>query len=352
MVDTKVPDGILSGSNKEEDKPEKRMRNNRVIFLWMIILILSCLTDVGAQQTSPIPRIGILIAGGLQSDSQTVKGLRDGLKEIGYKEGENIQIEMRDVKGDRRALKPVAGELVNQKVSLIFTTGTRATQAAKAATKEIPIVFRHPADPVALGFVKSLSRPGVNVTGVAGLSLQMTEKRIEILKEIIPQLRRLHIFYDSNSRLSQDNFAFAQKAAAKLGAEVVENSVKSAEELKASMSGIQKREGDALLHIPDDLVDGQADFIFDTAKKVGLPTMSYEETGVTKGALVGYGPNYHQMGRQAARLVDKILKGQKPQNLPVEHAKKFDLVINLRTASAIGASIPQELLKRADRVIR
>lgn len=322
------------------------------LFLGAMMLFLSSAVALEAQPAPRAPRVGILIPGALQSDSQTVRGLRDGLKEIGYREGENILIEMRDGQGDRRALKPAATELVSQKVSLIFTTGTRATQAAKAATSEISIVFRHPADPVALGLVKSMSRPGGNLTGVAGLSMQMTDKRIEILREIVPKFRRLHIFYDSNNRFSQGNFAFAEKAAAKLGIEVVDNSVKSADELKASLNGIQKKDGDALLHIPDDLVDGQADFIFDTAKKIGLPTMFYEETGVVKGALVGYGPNYYQMGRQAARLVEKILKGQKPQNLPVERASKFDLVVNLRTANAIGTAISPEVLKRADRVIR
>lgn len=324
----------------------------KIFFFSAMTLFLLGLAGTEAQQVPRVSRIGILIPESLPSETQTIEGLRDGLKELGYQEGKNILVETRNAKGDRGALKPAAVELVSQKVNLIFTTGTRATQAAKAATSEIPIVFRHPADPVALGFVKSMTRPGSNLTGVAALSLQMTEKRLEILKEIVPNVQRVMIFYDSNNRFSRENFSFAQKAAAKIGLEVKEYPIKSGEELKSSMSAIQKTKGDALFHLPDDLVESQTNFIFETVRKKALPTMSYEEIWVTKGALAGYGPNYYQMGRQAAHLIDKILKGQSPKDLPVERANKFSLIINLRTANIIGVPISSEVLKRADKVIR
>ncbi len=241
---------------------------------------------------------------------------------------------------------------MRQKVRLIFTTGTRATQAAKSATSKIPIVFIHPADPAALGLVKSITAPGENVTGVAALSLQMTERRLEILREIVPKVRRVMIFYDSNNPYSRENFIASQKAARKLGLEVEEHAIKSAEELRKSISALQQREGDALFHIPDDLMESQADFIFEAAREREWPSMFNDESWVTKGGLAGYGPNYYQMGRQGARLADKILKGAQPKDLPVERAGKFDLVINLRTANAIGITVPPEVLKRADRVIR
>lgn len=296
-------------------------------------------------------RIGILIPESGRPETQSVKGLRDGLKELGYKEGQNILVEMRDAKGDRGALKPMAEELV-KKVNLIFTTGTRATQVAMAVTSKIPIVFRHPADPVALGLVKSMTRPGGNATGVAGFALQLMEKRLEILKQFVPGVRRVHILYDSNNRFSRENFALARKSAEKLGLEVVERDIKSAEELKKSLGSLQEGKGDSLFHVPDDLVESEADFIFETARQKRLPTMFEGEQWAIKGALAAYGPSYYQMGRQAAGLVEKILKGQKPENLPVETARKFDLVINYRTARAIGLSIPPEVLKKADRVIR
>ena len=162
----------------------------------------------------------------------------------------------------------------------------------------------------------------------------------------------MHIFYDLNDKFSRDNFALAKKSAEKLGLEVVEHGTKSAEELKTSLDNLQNGAGDALFQIPDNLVDSEADFIFRTARQKKLPTMYNEEVWAIKGALGAYGPSNYQMGRQAAGLIDKILKGQKPENLPVEAARKFDLVINFRTANAIGLTIPPDMLKKADRVIR
>lgn len=321
------------------------------LFSAMMLLFLGS-AGTEAQQRSPVSRIGILLLESGPSETQTVKGLRDGLKELGYEEGKNILLEIKDAKGNREAIKQQAVELANKKLDLVFTTGTSGTRAAMAATKKVPIVFRHPLDPVALGFVKSLKRPGGNVTGVAALSLDMSEKRLEILKTIVPKLRRIHIFYDANNKYSQGSFAFVQKVAAKLGLEVTEHQIKSSDELKSSVSSIQIGEGDAFYHVPDDLVESQADFIFDTARQRRLPTMFERTDWASKGSLVAYGPSYYQMGRQAAGLVGKILKGEKPENLPVEKANKFDCFINFRTARAIGLSIPPEVLKKADRVIR
>lgn len=331
---------------------ENRMQKNLPAFFSAAALFLLNLARVDAQQAPGIPRAGVLIPESSRAESQAIKGLRDGLKELGYIERKSIVVEIRDAKGNRAVLKDGAEELVRQKVNFIFTTGTRATQTAKTATDRIPILFSHPGDPVALGLVKRADRPDRNVTGVAGLSLQTTEKRLEILREIIPQARRLLIYYDSNNPFSRENFSFAEKAARKLGLEVGDYPVKSAEELKKTIGNVEKRDGDVLFHVPDDLVEAQINVMFDAARQKGLASMSYEELWVIKGALAGYGPNYYEMGRQVARLADKILKGQKPQDLPVERANKFDLVINYRTATAIGLSIPRDVLKRADRVIR
>jgi ABC-type uncharacterized transport system substrate-binding protein len=328
------------------------MSNKRFKFFSATTIFILGLSGAEAQRPAQIPRIGILIPESGRAESQSVKGLRDGLKELGYKEKENILVEMRDAKGDRAALKPMVNELVSKKVDLIFTTGTRATQAAIAATSEIPIVFRYPGNPQTVGLVKTNARPGGNVTGVAGFGLEMTGKRLETLKQIVPGVRRVHIFYDLNDRFSRDNFAVAKKSAENLGLEVVEHGIKSAEELKASLGNFESGPGDTLFQVPDNLVDGEADFIFQTARQKKLPTMFNEEVWAIKGALGAYGPSNYQMGRQAAGFVDKILKGQKPDNLPVETARKFDLVINFRTANAIGLTIPPDMLKKADRVIR
>lgn len=301
---------------------------------------------------SRVFQIGILIPESAPGETQTVKGLRDGLREQGYIEGENLSVELRDAKGDRSALQPAAAELVNKKVNVIFTTGTRATEVAKAATKEIPIVFRHPADPVAVGLLKNMKRPEGNVTGVAAFSSDTGQKRLEVLKALVPKLRRLHIFYDANNKFSADNLAAIRKGAAKLQLEVVEHPVKTSDELQNSLDYLQARDGDAIFMIPDALIESNASIIFDGAKKLKLTTMCDQENWVAKGCLAAYGPNYTQMGRQAALLVDKLFKGAKPKDVPVQWAAKFDLVINLRTANIIGFSIAPETLAKADRVIR
>jgi putative ABC transport system substrate-binding protein len=317
-----------------------------------MVLYLFGASAINAGEAPRLFRIGILIPESGRSETQSVRGLRDGLKELGYKERENILVEMRDAKGDRAALKPMANELVSKKVDLIFTTGTRSTGEAMAATNEIPIVFRHPGNPQTMGLVKSNTRPGGNVTGVAGFGLEMTGKRLETLQQIVPGVRRVHIFYDLNDKFSRDNFALAKKSAEKLGLAVVEHGTKSNEELKTSLDNLQNEAGDTLFQIPDNLVDSEADFIFRIARQKKLPTMYNEEPWAIKGALGAYGPSAYEMGRQAAGLIDKILKGQNPEKLPVEEARKFDLVINFRTANAIGLTIPPDVLKKADRVIR
>jgi len=322
-----------------------------VILSGMVLQLLGALPMI-AGEAPRLPRIGILIPESGRSESQSIKGLRDGLKELGYKERENILVEIRDAKGDRGNLKSMADELVSKKFDVIFTTGTRSTHAAMAATSDIPIVFRHAGNPETMGFVKSNTRSGGNATGVAGFGLEMTGKRLETLQRIVPGVRRVHIFYDLNDRFSRDNFALAKKSAEKLGLEVVEHGTKSAEEFKTSLGNLRNEAVDALFQVPDNLIDSDADFLFQTARQKRLPTMFNEEMWAIKGALGAYGPSNYEMGRQAAGFVDKILKGQKPENLPVEAAKKFDLIINFRTANAIGLTIPPDVLKKADKVIR
>ncbi|HUC99142.1 MAG TPA: ABC transporter substrate-binding protein [Candidatus Polarisedimenticolaceae bacterium] len=317
-----------------------------------ILILLFGLSRSEAQQPTRVPRIGILIPEAGLDESQTVKGFRDGLKEAGYKEGDNILVEVEDAKGAREQLQRAINELLSKKVDVILTTGTRATRAAMATTKQIPIVFRHPADPVTLGLVKDVNRPGGNVTGVAAFSLDANQKRLEVFQQLFPKLRRIHIFYDANNRFSPDNFAAAEKSAARLKLDVLEHSVKTAEELKSSLHQLEVKPGDAIFQIADDLVESQAPVLLEEAKKRKMATMFPEEVWASRGSLAGYGPNYYEMGRQTADLVQKILKGSHPKDLAVAHANKFDLAINLRTASSIGLKIPPELLKKADKVIR
>ena len=318
----------------------------------LAIMVFFVLASTGAQAQPRMARVAVLTPEMGRPQSQAVKGLRDEFKQLGYQEGKQISFEMQNAKGDRGHLQPMAADVVSRKVDAILTTGTRAAQAAKSATRDIPIVLIHPSNPILLGLVNSAENPGANVTGVAGFSGQRTEQRLAILKEIIPQLERVHIFYDSNDRYSRGNFAIAKAAADKLNVEVVEHGVKSAEELKATVSGVQIKKGDALFHVSDDLVESDADLIFDTARKKKLPTMFGEETWAVRGAMAAYGPNYYEMGRQAARLVEMIIKGRKPESLPIQRANKFEFILNYRTANFIGVTFAPDLLKRADKVIR
>jgi ABC-type uncharacterized transport system substrate-binding protein len=175
---------------------------------------------------------------------------------------------------------------------------------------------------------------------------------LEILKAVVPNLRSVHIFYDSNSKYSADNLLVVRKAAAKLQLQVIHHGVKSAGEFKSYLDKMESRDGEAILQIPDDLIESEASSLFDAAKKLQLATMADQEIWAIKGSLMSYGPNHTQMGRQAAGLVDKLFKGAKPKDLPVQSASKFDLVINLRTATIIGISIAPETLNTADRIIR
>jgi putative ABC transport system substrate-binding protein len=317
-----------------------------------VLTILLLLASVAAGAQSVTPRVGVLIPDMGRSQSQAVNGLRDEVKRLGYQERKNIFFETQNVKGDRSALQPAAIELITRKVDVIFTTGTRATQVAKSVTRDIPIVFVHPADPISLGLVKSVDGSGGNLTGVAGFALQATEKRLAMLKEIILNLQRIHIFYDANDKFARENFAYAKAAAETSRLQVVGYGVKSLEEFKVTIGGLQNRDGDALFHVPDDMVESVADFVFDTARQKKLPTMFNDEAWAIKGAMAAYGPNYYEMGRQAARLVEMVVKGRKPETLPIQPANKFDLVLNYRTASFIGVTFPRDMLKKADKVIR
>ena len=316
----------------------------------IVTLVLLAATIVEAQPQ--VHRIGVLVPELGRAQSQASKGLSDELKRLGYQERKNLRFETRDAKGDRGALLAMAKDLVGQKVEAIFTTGTRATQAAMSATRDIPIVFIHPGDPIASGLLTSSGGAANNITGVAAFAARMTETRLKLFKEIIPTLEKIHVFFDSNNSYARENFALVESAAAKFAVKVIGHGVKSVEELKATVNGLRSENGAGIFHIPDDLVESEATLIFDVARQNKLPTMFNEEAWAISGALAAYGPNYLEMGRQAGRLVDQIVKGQKPASLPIERAATFALTLNYRTANVIGLRLSQEMLKKADKVIR
>ena len=317
--------------------------------LFALLFFLSAAAEVQSQINT---RIGVLLPELGRAQSQSLKGLHEELQRLGYTERQNLIVETRNAKGDRGALRPAADDLVARKVAVIFTTGTRATTAAAGASAEIPVVFVHPGDPVAAAMVKNLNEPARNLTGVAGYAVEKTEKRLELLQELIPELREVHIFFDSNNNFSRDNFALAQAAAKKLGLSVAPHGVKAADELKTTLSAMRIAPGAGLFHVPDDLVEGEAEFIFTTARQKRLPSMFNEESWAIQGATAAYGPSYLEMGRRAGAIIGQILKNPKAALPAIQRADKFDFIVNYRTANFMGIKIAPSVLKKADKVIR
>lgn len=321
------------------------------MFLTFTALMLFLGAPVLALAQSPA-RVGILVQEMERAQAQAIKGLGEGLKHLGYQERKNLFFETRNVKGNRAALQPAASELLARNVTVIFTTGTSATRAAMAATREVPVVFIHPGDPVGAGLVKSTAEREKNLTGVAAYASSLIEQRVVLFKEIFPELRKLLVFYDANNNFSRANFAVTEAAAKKSGLEVVGYGIKSSDELKNTLGSLRGEPGSGLFQFADDLFESEPEFIFTNAREKKLPTMFNEEAWAIRGALAAYGPSYFEMGRQGAGLIDKVIKGEKPASLPIEPASKFDLTLNYRTATSIGFHFSRAMLKKADKVIR
>ncbi len=319
---------------------------------WLLVAAF-CFAGVTASAAAQNPpRLGILVQEMERAQSQAIRGLNAGLKQLGYRERSNIFFETRNVKGNRAALQPAAAELLERKVSVIFTTGTSATRAALAATREVPIVFVHPSDPAAAGLIKSAGERQRNITGVAAYAGATREYRLALFKEIVPELKKILVFYDANNSSSRESYGAIEAAAKKMGLQAQGWGIKSSDELKTALSTVPSEPGTGIFQIADDLFESESDFLFENARAKKLPTMFNEESWAIRGALAAYGPNYLDMGRRAAGLIDRILKGAAPAALPIERATKFDLTLNYRAATFIGFHFAPALLKRADKVIR
>lgn len=303
---------------------------------------------VGAPPTRLI-KIGALTES--WGPTPAIIGLREGLQELGYRENEHFVIGVRFTQGNPAELAEAARDLVRHGVDIIVTAeGGNTARAAQAATNRIPIVFMGGSDPVGLGLVQSLARPGGNITGTADLDIDLAPKRMEIFRELIPGLKRVLLPYDATNAYAVAQLAVYRDAARRLGLTLVERPVRTEEEARAALSKIRAGEVDGIF-APRFLSLNIPGFIFDTAQKQRLPAMFHGPFFVERGGLAAYSAADHQLGRQAARLVDKILNGAKPADLPIEQPTKFELVINMKTAKALGLAIPPAVLLRADRVI-
>jgi putative ABC transport system substrate-binding protein len=303
-----------------------------------------------AAQRAPV-RIGALTEA--WGPTPSIVGLRDGLVELGHRENEHFVIGVRFTGGDPAGLPAAARQLVERGADILVTGGggVKEAKALQLATERIPIVFVSGSDPVGAGLVQSLAHPGGNVTGVADLDVALAPKRLEIFRELVPALRRVLFVYDDSDPFASSLLERQRDAARRLGLTLVEKPVRTQDEAQAVFAGVKKGEVDGILS-PRFLSLNIPGFMIETGRQLGLPTMLHASYHVEQGGLASYAANLYQLGRQAARLVDRIVKGAKPADLPVEQTATFELVINLRTAQEIGLSVPPSVLLRADRLIQ
>ena len=321
----------------------------RLVSLPLAALLLVGGLPVQAQQQK-VYRIGVLFPGGPLSE--TIDGLREGLKELGFEEGKQFTLAIRDTKGDAKAAADAARTFEQEKVNLIYAMASSVIVAAKEATQNIPIVFSIGTDPVAMGLVSDFAKPGGRLTGVHFLVRDLTSKRLEVLKELLPKLRGVVTVYDPASQVAKESAQLARAEAKRLGLKFIERHVKSVEELRQALQALKAGEADAFFYTPDPMVVSQAQLIIDTAKAKKLPTMFQEQSLVAKGGLASYGQSYYEMGRLSAKYVQKVLSGTPPRDLRIETFDDVELVINLKTANALGLTIPPNVLARAKKVIK
>jgi putative ABC transport system substrate-binding protein len=323
---------------------------NKKIIVFALAALMLIPVHAAAAQPSKVYRIGVLLPGGPLYEA--VGGLRGGLKELGLEEGKQFSLTIQDTKGDAKAAGEAARNLEREKVNLIYALATSVATAAKGATTNIPIVFCVGSDPVTGGLVDSFAKPGGRLTGVHFLLRDLTAKRLEILKEILPKASRVVTFYNPGSRVPTEAAKLGREEAKRLGLKFIERHVVSVAELQKALQALKVGEADAYFYIPDAMVTSQAQLIIDAARAKKLATMFQEQSLVTKGALASYGQNYHEVGRASAKYVQRILNGAHPRDLRVETIENIELAINLQTAKALGLTVPPEVLMRADKVIK
>jgi putative ABC transport system substrate-binding protein len=334
------------------------MRNISLFFSLLLTVLVPIGSLVEAQQAKKIPRVGYLLSGSAPSPAParpnpSVESFRQGLRELGYVEGKNIIVEYRAAEGKFERLPDLAAELVRLRVDVIVTGGTPAIRAAQHATNTIPIVMAIVGDPIAAGFVASLAHPGGNITGFTNLSPDLSTKRLELLKEVSPKIRRVAVFQNA----AQHGLVMkeVEKAAKFLRVQLQVLEVRGRNDLDMAFEAVTRERADALITMGNTSLRMNARTripIVEFTLKHRLPSMYEGSEYVETGGLMSYGPDEMANVRRAATYVDKILKGAKPADLPVEQPMKFEFVINLKAAKQIGLTIPPNVLARADKVIK
>jgi ABC-type uncharacterized transport system substrate-binding protein len=318
----------------------------------LTILILFFCSPAQAEQQTKVDKIGYLSFRSPSGPAPGLETFRRELRALGYIEGKNLAFEYRYAEGKPKRFPALAEELVRLKVDVLVMPGTPAALAAKNATRTIPIVFVAVADPVPTGLVDSLSRPGGNITGVTEISEILAGKRLELLKETLPKLSRVAVLWNPQNPGNAQQWKESQQPARDLGLQLYSMEISSADKYEGAFKAAAKAPSGALAVAQDSLANANQRLIADLAIKNRLPALSHVGAFVADGGLMSYGPTQAETYKRAAVMVDKILKGTKPADIPVEQPTKFELLINLKTAKALGLTIPPVVMMRADRVIR
>ena len=328
------------------------MKNPGLLSILFVVVLLAVAVIAEAQQQEKIPRIGYLGGTSYSVNSARVEAFRQGLRELGYVEGKNIAIEWRYAEGKLDRLPTLAAELVRLKVDVIVSAGPPPTRSAKQATVTIPIVMAFDDDPIGSGFAASLARPGGNITGLSTQASEISGKRLELLREIVPKLSRVAVLGTSTRPGNAQSLREVELAAGALGVKLQYLDVLSPEDIETAFRGASKGRAEAVLTLNSTVLISHRRQVADLAAKSRLPAIYYAPEFVEDGGLVTYGVSITDLFRRAASYVDKILKGAKPADLPVEQPTKFEFVINLKAAKQIGLTIPPNVLARADKVIK
>jgi len=295
-------------------------------------------------------RLGVVYQGGPYAAA--IDGMRDGLAELGFAEGRQYVSHVRNVKGDLKAVEAAARELELEKVDVIYSVASSTTKAVKRATRSVPIVFYAGTDPVSVGLIANYSKPGGRLTGIHSRFTDLTAKRLELFKALLPKLERAVTFYNPENSISTQSIKLARQASKRLHIELLERPVGSVDELHKALRALQPGDADAVFYLADAMIISQEELVIEAASAKRMPTMLAEETSVAKGALASYGVSYYVCGRLAARYMQRILLGANPGDLPIEQIDTPHLVINLKAAKALGLTIPEAVLARADEIVR
>ena len=329
--------------------------NSKIVKLFCFALsafLIALCFSAEAQQTKNLPRIGFLSASSAAALSARTGAFRQGLRELGYTEGKDIIIEWRYAEGKLDRQRELAAELVRLKVGVIVSAGPEPTRAAKAATSATPIVMTNDPDPVGDGFIANLARPGGNITGLSTFAPELSGKRLEILREVVPKLSNLAILGTSTAPGQAQIIRESELALKAFGVKLQYLDILDSKDIEPAFRAASNGRANGLLTLPSGLLISQRSKIVELASKNRLPAVYHTNQFIEPGGLMFYGVNLLDLDRRAATYVDKILKGAKPADLPVEQPTKFELVVNLKAAKQIGLTIPPNVLARADRVIR